>query len=332
MLSVKNNYYLSDNFAEINKFVFEFEVIDLINRSETIKIIYRKKKNSSNSKFIFSKSGLATELKGFFEIWGTNTINVKDLGKILFDIDALIQKYKPGVILFKNFYINPNENLSVNKLFFSHNYERRNWKTKILDIDYFLSKKSEDRFNKKIKKDILKISSDDIDIIEVDNKKKFDLFLDLFFNSEGHSDYPEQKNLYKDISWNLYKIHHKFFIIKKKNEYLGVFGVRIYKDLASLIMIGRNKILKNSIHSFSIDFLIKYLGKKGIKFLDLTGFNPSPYNKKEEGIKFFKERFYGEEVFIPTFVKDNTKFVKYLRKFFNILNNKNKLADQNWIN
>ena len=44
MLSVKNNYYLSDNFAEINKFVFEFEVIDLISCSETIKIIYIKKK------------------------------------------------------------------------------------------------------------------------------------------------------------------------------------------------------------------------------------------------------------------------------------------------
>ena len=45
MLSTKNNFCLSSNFEHINKYIFEFKVINLDIGSNSLKIVYRKKKN-----------------------------------------------------------------------------------------------------------------------------------------------------------------------------------------------------------------------------------------------------------------------------------------------
>jgi len=331
MLSTKNNFCLSSNFEHINKYIFEFKVINLVIGSNTLKIVYRKKKNSSKLNFLFSKSGLVSEFRGFLEIWGTCSTSIDNLKHILVEVEKLIKIYNPGLIIFRNFYVKEIESSYINEYFYNYNYDYRNWKTKILDIENYASTNFSKRFHKKIKKDILKISSIEPEIIEVNNQENFNLYLKLFFKSEGHKDYPEQKNMFKQATWELYKKHHKFFILKKNNEYLGVFGVRIYNNLASLVMIGRNKLLKNSIHSFLINYLIEILANKKIKYLDLTGFNPFAYSSKEKGIKFFKQRFDGKEILIPTYVKDNTYINYYLRKLFNFFFKRNKLADENWI-
>jgi hypothetical protein len=332
MLSVKNNFYLTENYHQINLQIFEYEILRLDTDFHNVQIVYRRKKNSSKLKFLLSKSGLITEFRGFFEIWGRFTYSLDQLTNFLIKLNSLIKIYNPGIIIFKNFHVDKIEDLNlIKEIFLKNGFEYRDWKTKIIDVDLYYEKNMDQKYHKKIKKDILAISAMEPSIIEVRNENEFNIYLELFFTSFGHANYPEQENLKKKISWELYKKNHKLFMLKKNNDYLGVFGIRIFDNLSSLIMIGRNKILNNSIHSFAIDFLINFLKKKNIQYFDLTGFNPKPNNSKELGIKFFKERFQGSIVEIPSFVKDNTYLLKFFRKFLNIIYKNNKLSDENWL-
>ena len=332
MLSINNNFYLTENYKQINLQIFKYEIFSLDSNFNNVQIVYRRKKNSSKLKFLLSKSGLITEFRGFFEIWGRFTYSLDQLTNFLIKLNSLIKIYNPGIIIFKNFHVDKTKDLNIIKeIFLKNGFEYRDWITKIIDVDLYNEKNIDQRYDKKIKKDILAISAIEPSIIEVQNENEFKIYLELFFSSYGHASYPEQKNLKKKISWKLYDKNHKLFMLKKGEEYLGVFGIRIFNNLASLVMIGRNKILKNSIHSFAVDFLIKFLKKQNIKYLDLTGFNPFPNNTKEMGIKFFKERFQGNDVDVPSFVRDNTFLLKYFRKFFNLIYKKNKLSDENWL-
>ena len=96
-------------------------------------------------------------------------------------------------------------------------------------------------------------------------------------------------------------------------------------------MVGRLKKYKYSLHAYAIDFLFEYLKERKINYLDLTGFNPNPKNNKEESIKKFKETFNAKIIYQPTFIKDNTVFIKSLRKITNKIFSTNSFADENLI-
>lgn len=330
MLTIENNFFLSDDFRHLNEKIFGYEVIDTPINDKFFRIIFRKKKNSSKLRFLFSKSGVVSEFRGFFEIWGSQFSDEKELYLFLDILKKKIKIYNPGIIIFKNLFIPENFKNLFNKILLEKKFEIREWKTNILDLDSYKSNNSK-IFHKKIKKDILKIKEKRPKIIKVDNYNDYKIFLKLFFSSEGHKNYPEQNNLLKKETWEIFKKHHQLFIIIEKMNYIGVFGIRIYKNLAALVMIGRNKFVKNSIHSFSINYLIQKLIQEDISFLDLTGFNPNPFNSKEEGIKFYKERFKGNIVDIPTYVKDNSYILKFLRRGINRIFKRSKLANENWI-
>ncbi len=330
MLTIENNFFLSDDFKHLNEKIFGFEVIDTPINDKFFRIIYRKKKNSSKLRFIFSKSGLISEFRGFFEIWGSQFSNEKELNLFLDILKKKIKIYNPGIIIFKNLFIPEKYKNLFNEILLKKKFEFREWQTNILDLDNY--KNNTEIFHKKVKKDIIKINEKKPNIVKVNNFNDYKIFLKLFFSSEGHKNYPEQNNLMKKETWEIFKKHHQLFIIKEKMNYIGVFGIRIYKNLGSLVMIGRNKFFKNSIHSFSINFLIQKLIQENINFLDLTGFNPNPFNSKEEGIKFYKERFKGNIIDIPTYSKDNSYLLKFLRKSINMIFKRSKLANENWIN
>ena len=93
-------------------------------------------------------------------------------------------------------------------------------------------------------------------------------------------------------------------------------------------MVGRVKNYKYSLHAFAIDYLFDYLKKKNVDFIDLAGFNPYPKNKKEDNIKKFKNSFNSKIIYQPTFIKDNTIFIKTLRKISNKILKKNTFADE----
>ena len=131
--------------------------------------------------------------------------------------------------------------------------------------------------------------------------------------------------------WENLKVFHNFFIIKVNNEPYAIFGVRIYNKRAYWCMVGRLKKYKYSLHAYAVDFLFDYLNQKKVDFLDLAGFNPSPKNKKEESIKKFKNLFNAKIIYQPTFIKDNTVFIKSLRKITNKIFSTNSFADENLI-
>ena len=83
------------------------------------------------------------------------------------------------------------------------------------------------------------------------------------------------------------------------------------------------------MHAYSIDYLYRYLFKKKINFLDLTGFNPFPQNIKEKGIKDFKERFNGKIIYQPSFILDNTSLLKIARSTINFFKKDKSFADEN---
>lgn len=330
MLCENNNFFLSKEFRDLNEKIFGFIVIDTLIDKKFFRIIYRKKKNSSKLNFLFSKSGFMTEFRGLFEIWGTQFSNEEELFLFLKILKKYKKKYNPGIVVFKNLFISEQFKKVFKKILAENNFEFKDWKTNILKISDYHNNNFK-IFHKKVKKDILKINKMNPKIIEVNNFENYKIFLNLFFTSEGHENYPEQTNLLKEDAWNVFKKNHKLFIIQENKSYIGVFGIRLYKDLGALVMIGRNKLIKNSIHSFSINHLIQILVDTDIKFLDLTGFNPNPDNPKEEGIKFFKERFQGKIIDIPIYVKDNTYILKFFRKALNFIFKRSRQANENWL-
>ena len=102
MLTIENNFFLSDDFRHLNEKIFGFKVIDIKINDSFFRIICRNKKNSSKLRFIFSKSGLISEFRGFFEIWGSQFSNEKELNLFL---DILSKSSNKGIFLSLNFLI-----------------------------------------------------------------------------------------------------------------------------------------------------------------------------------------------------------------------------------
>ena len=171
MLSINNNFYLTENYKQINLQIFKYEIFSLDSNFNNVQIVYRRKKNSSKLKFLLSKSGLITEFRGFFEIWGRFTYSLDQLTNFLIKLNSLIKIYNPGIIIFKNFHVDKTKDLNIIKeIFLKNGFEYRDWRTKIIDVDLYNEKNIDQRYDKKIKKDILAISAIEPSIIEVQNE------------------------------------------------------------------------------------------------------------------------------------------------------------------
>jgi len=327
----KNNYFQSKSFKELNKNIFNYEIIDL---SDDNFFILRNKNNIEKKIIHLSKIELGTEFRGILEFIGQpvnfNSLNLEDkFIKFLDNTQKIIKKIKPGIIIFRSLEVETDEQfLLISKLFRNHGYLCRPWSSLIIDINNLNKDLLISNYN--TRREIRLINKLNIEIDEINNFTQFETFMAFFFKTAGHENYPNKDKYFKLETWNNLILNHNFFIIKIDGEPYSIFSVRIYEDRAYWCMVGRIKNFKYSLHAYAIDFLFDYLKKKNVSFLDLAGFNPKPRNKKEEGIKYFKEKFKGNVINQSSFILDNTFLIKNTRSLINFFKKKKSFADENF--
>lgn len=325
-----NNYFQSNEFRNLNEEIFKYKIIEIKkNNFFILRNNFKYKKN-----FSIGKSELGTELRGFLEFFGQpvdfNSSNYKvELEEFLEKTSLIIKKYNPGITIFRSMDIKCKDQFeNISNIFTKKGYGCRSWKSTIINID----KKQEDikisSYN--TRREIKQIKKLKVTVSEINNFDEYKVYIHHFFQTHGHQSYPNKKK-YLDIkTWQNLKLKHNFFILNIDNIPYAVFCVRIYLDRAYWCMVGRVKEFKHSLHAFSIDYLYKYLKDKNIQMFDLAGFNPYPKDKKEEGIKRFKEKFDGKIIFQPSFILDNTTFIKHIRSGTNLLRNTKSYADESF--
>ena len=323
----KNNYFQSEEFKKLNLKIFNYQICDINNKNF---FIYRN--NFNKKKIKITKKEIGSEFKGILEIFGQPIdIDPKNynnqLSTLLDKTNEIIKSLNPGIVIFRNFDL-PNKELyeMTKNIFHSYGYGYRPWETIFVDLDRTNKNKRIKNYN--TRREIKLIKEKNPTIKKVENFEDYKKYLDYFFNSEGHSNYPNKMKFYNLIAWQNLKINQEFFIIKLNNTPHALFSARTYKTRAYWTMVGRIIKYKYSLHAYAINFLCEYLSIKKIKFLDLAGYNPSPSNQKERGIKFFKEKFAGKIIHQPTFIYDNTSLVKSLRSRVNYFKNKKTLPDE----
>ena len=325
----KNNYFQSKSFKELNKNIFNYEIIDL---PENNFFIIRNKNNLEKKIILFSKIDLGTEFRGILEFIG-QSVNLNSLNfenkfiKFLDDTQKIIKKIKPGIIIFRSFEVETDEQfLLISKLFKNYGYLCRPWNSLIIDINNLNKDLLISNYN--TRREIKLITKLNIEIEEINNFNQYETFMNFFFKTMRHQNYPNKDKYFKLEAWNNLSLNHNFFILKIDGIPYSIFSVRIYKDRAYWCMVGRIRNFKYSLHAYAIDFLFDYLKKKNVSFLDLAGFNPKPRNKKEEGIKYFKQKFKGNIINQPSFILDNTFLIKNARSLINFFKKNKSFADE----
>jgi hypothetical protein len=261
----KNNYFQSKEFEQLNEIIFNNKIIKLNDRNF---FILRNKLNLKKLRFTLKEFG--TEFKGILEFYGQPVDFSKqdfesELDLFLKKTKNVIKKFTPGIVIFRVVDIENKSQLEkVNKIFFKYGYLCRSWLSNIINIPQ--SNEKFNIFSYNTRREIRLIENLNILVEEVKNFKQYELYINLFFNSYGHLNYPNKKNYFKESTWNNLKKNHYFFIIKINNEPFSVFGVRIYNNRGYWCMVGRLKKFKYSLHSYSIYFLLEYLKKKKLLF------------------------------------------------------------------
>lgn len=326
-----NNYFQSEEFKNLNREIFKYDIIDTIDN----KFYILRNKYTFKQKLRFSKANIGTEFKGILEFFG-QPVNLKlenykqKLINFLKYNNETVKNKNAGIIIFRAFDIEKKEQFEeIQKVFKIENFLCRPWNTSIIN----LKDTNKDKLIKSYYtlREIKRMKKRNITIDKIDTFKDYKSYMEFFFNSYGHQNYPNKEKYYDPKAWKNLKVHHNFFIIRAENEPYAIFGVRIFNERAYWCMVGRLKKYKYSLHAYAIDFLFDYLKEKKINYLDLTGFNPNPKNNKEESIKKFKETFNAKIIYQPTFIKDNTVFIKSLRKITNKIFSTNSFADENLI-
>lgn len=324
----KNNYYQSEQFKILNEKIFKNKIIN-INKENFFILRNNLKYNLKSS---ITKKTIGSEFRGMLEYFG-QPINLespfykKDLSKLLKECSKVIKEYNPGVVIFRAVDVEDSQDLQILiKEFSMHGFECRNWNSLIIDIENIGQEPLILHYNSRREIKLLKKLNVKIDKLE--DFQQYIAFMNFFFNSFGHTNYPQKKYYFYRKTWENLRINHTFFIIKVNGEPYSLFAVRIFNERAYWCMVGRIKKYKYSLHAYGIDFLVDHLKEKKIKFLDLAGFNPAPNNHREKGIKDFKKKFNGKLIYQPTFILDRTLLIKYIRKIINIKKNKKTFADE----
>lgn len=324
----KNNYYQSEQFKTLNEKIFKNKIIN-INKENFFILRNNLKYNLKSS---ITKKTIGSEFRGILEYFG-QPLNLespfykKDLSKLLEVSSKVIKEYNPGIVVFRALDVADNQDLEILiQEFSTHGFDYRNWNSLIIDIQNIGEQPLTSHYN--TRREIKLLKNLNVKIEKLEDFHQYITFINFFFKSFGHKNYPQKKYYFYRKTWENLRVNHTFFIIKVDGEPYSLFAVRIFNERAYWCMVGRIKKYKYSLHAYGIDFLIKYLKEKKIRFLDLAGFNPIPNNHTEKGIKDFKEKFNGKLIYQPTFVLDRTLLVKYIRKIFNLKKNKKTFADE----
>ena len=325
-----NNYFQSNEFKYLNEEIFKYKIIDTeYNNFFILRNSLKYKKN-----FSVGKSEIGTELRGFLEFFGQPVDFNSDsyqiqLEQFLQKTSQIIKKYNPGIAIFRAVDIASKDQYEkVSNIFIENGYVCRPWKSTIINITQ--EKVAVKISNYNTRREIKEINKLKVFISEIKNYDEYKVYIDYFFKTDGHDSYPNKKKYYDIKTWQNLKLKHNFFILKINNSPFAIFCVRVYLDRAYWCMVGRIKEFKHSLHAFSIDYLYKYLKNKNIHLFDIAGYNPYPKNKKEAGIKHFKEKFDGNKIYQPSFILDNTSFIKHIRSGINYLKKTKSYADESF--
>ncbi len=326
----ENNYFQSIEFKSLNEQIFNSKIIEINNKNYFI-----LRNNFKTQKIRLSKVDLGTEFRGILEFFGQpididSKNYIQKLNEFLKITHNIIKINNPGIIIFRSLDIQDNNKYqSIKEIFESFGYICRSWNTNIIQLNDNTKEQMNYKYN--IKREIRIIKELNPKIEKINNFNQYTHFLDLFFNTDGHSNYPNRFKYYKKETWENLKKNHIFFFLKMNNEVYATFGIRIFKYRAYWCMVGRTKKFKHSLHAYAIDFLVDFLKSRNIQYLDLAGYNPNPKNKKEKGIKFFKEKFRGNVINQPTFILDNTSIIKKVRHIFNQFKKDETFPDESLI-
>ncbi len=189
-----NNYFQSDEFRHLNENIFNSKIIKI---GEKNFFLLRNSIKSTNK--IFTKVNFGTEFRGILEFIG-QPINIssenyeKNLKNFLSITQDIIKLHNPGIIIFRSLDIeDKNKCQSVKNIFEIFGYRCRPWNTNIIDLLDIKKQYKDFKYNTKREIKIIKELEPKIEV--VDSFDQYKIFLNYFFNTDGHSDYPNRKNI-----------------------------------------------------------------------------------------------------------------------------------------
>lgn len=191
------------------------------------------------------------------------------------------------------------KNPRLKEMLLKEGYNLQPWQTSLIDLEI----KDElllQSFDYSIRKSINSCKKKGVRILRCITQQDFEeLFLRNYFLAT-----KDEKALFETklkLMWLYDKgKHYEFFVaIDDQEQVLATLGTYEFNRCVTEIMSARTtraKETKSSAQDLLHYEIIKYHQEKGNKYFNLAGFNPSPANPKEEGIKNYKLKWNGEIV------------------------------------
>lgn len=243
-------------------------------------------------------------------------------GPIIFDVDnyteiislilsAIDKVAKENKITMVRGISPPLDKLNSKDIYQKHDYSIQHWSTYIIN----LKQKPEylfDSFDKKTRYDIRKSEQTDLKFEVADSLDDFNSFHNLKIKLKKMKGQKVRSNsTFVKNHWELMykKNYENLFLVKKNDKTIG--GVTALKFNNNIIQhgVGSSKNDDPFSGSFVTWNSLKFLINEKSSTFDLGGINPSPKNKKEKQIDFFKSKWGGikYEYLFYTKIFDNTK-------------------------
>ena len=250
----KNNYYQSDEFRNLNELIFKNKIINI---DKNRFFILRNSLHHNLKESIKIKS-IGTEFRGILEFFGQpiniNSENVqKDFLEFINTTLEIIKKYNPGVVVLRNFELDTEKNFKkFSEYLINRGFQCRIWNSLLVNIRDIDNSIITSHYN--TRREINLIKNLNVEIEKIENFDQYQRYLNFFFNSIGHEDYPNKNIYYNKNTWNNLRQNHHFFILKINQIEYSIFGVRLYKERAYWCMVGRIRKFKYSLHAYAISF------------------------------------------------------------------------------
>lgn len=251
------------------------------------------------------KTILSGNLNGWLEIFGAPVFLDKVIEEdVKVYLDFMMQYCNKNKVkhmeYFPNYtFVNAEAHLLMHQQLVFRGFDYLPWASSLIDLsleeDELLKK-----MNKSTRKNLRKYNRNDLKIHECVDDEINSIFYKSYIEIEasfGRS--APNKVIFEELK-SLSPKHYHFFVCEMDGiGVIGTLGVYCHNGIVVEIASSSSEYtFENNIPVQDLLHwhIIRHQKSKGYVLYDLAGFNPNPENKKEEGIRRFKEKWGGKEV------------------------------------
>ncbi|MBF0312912.1 MAG: peptidoglycan bridge formation glycyltransferase FemA/FemB family protein [Oligoflexia bacterium] len=206
-----------------------------------------------------------------------------------------------------------NNSPSLKNLFSKHSFTHRFWQTSLLDLNLDLNQINAN-FTQTYRRYLKRKDSFGTTCHKIPPEKILENYYLPYHKLEkqnGRHWKLEKKIIEKHLEFDHKQRYHHYILFNKENPCLATLGFYIIDEIATEICSSSSIdcFTKNIPAQLLLHWeAIKEAKILGARYFNLAGINPNPQCKKEQGIKFFKEKFGGEIVNYDIFEKKSLKY------------------------